>query len=225
MAMIAFTRNYHDHSNNLGYQFEFFCDKCNNGHRSAFKANKVGMAGEFMRAAGSLFGGVFSSAASASDHVKDALRGTAWDEAYNECVTEAKTHFHQCTRCGKWVCPEVCWNTDRGQCKECSPNLIEEATSAQAQAASEQVHEKARATDQTGGLDLTQHLSVPAPVAAAAPVDHSPTVCPHCNAKATGGKFCSECGKPMLVAKTECASCHAKLEPGAKFCPECGVKV
>ena len=66
MTMIAFTRNYHDHSNNLGYQFEFFCDKCNNGHRSAFKANKVGMAGEFMRAAGSLFGGVFSSAANAS---------------------------------------------------------------------------------------------------------------------------------------------------------------
>src|SRR5476651_2458640 len=172
MAMIAFTRNYHDHSNNTGYQFEFFCDKCGNGHRSAFKASKVGMAGEFMRAAGSIFGGVFGSAASASDHVKDALRGPAWDGAYNECVNEAKTHFKQCTHCGKWVCPEVCWNADRGQCKECSPDLIEEATSAQALAAKAQVQEKARESDQTGGLDVTKHISVTAAAA-----------CPHCGAK------------------------------------------
>lgn len=209
MSMIAFTKNYTDHSNNTGYQFEFHCDKCGNGYRSQFKASKIGMAGEFMRAAGSMFGGVFGSAASASDHIKDALRGSAWDEAFNECVIEAKTHFKQCAHCGTWVCPEVCWNATRGQCKNCAPDLIEEAASAQALAARDQVQEKARASDQTGGLDMT-HLQA--------------AVCAHCGAKSTGGKFCAECGKPYVL-KTECGKCNAKLEAGAKFCPECGTKV
>ena len=208
MTMIAFTRNHTDHSNNTGYQFEFFCDKCHNGHMSGFKANKLGVASEFMRAAGGLFGGLFGNAAEASDHVKDALRGQARDEAYNEAVTEAKTHFKLCARCGRWVCPEICWNSTRGQCKECSPDLTEEATSAQAQAAREQVQSKAREIDQTGGLDLTRVQTA---------------LCAHCGAKSTGGKFCAECGKPYSNNAT-CSKCSAKMEAGAKFCPECGAK-
>jgi len=208
MPLIAFTRNNSDHSNNTGFQFEFFCDKCGNGHMSAFKPNKVGMAGEFMRAAGSLFGGVFGSAATASDHVKDALRGGARDDAFNEAVNEAKQKFKLCTRCGHWVCPENCWNASRGQCKGCAPDLQEEATSAQAQVAKNQVMEKAALTDQTGGLDMSKEQT---------------SLCPHCGAKATAGKFCTECGKPYH-ASGECSKCKAKIQPGAKFCTECGEK-
>jgi predicted amidophosphoribosyltransferase len=40
--------------------------------------------------------------------MKDGLRGQAWDKAFQEAIEEIRPKFHQCTRCGIWVCPEVC---------------------------------------------------------------------------------------------------------------------
>lgn len=207
MATIAFTKNHSDHSNNTGFQFEFFCDKCGNGRMSAFKPNAVGLATGLLRAAGSLFGGVLNNAAAAGDHLKDALRGGARDEALAAAVSECKPHFRHCTRCGKWVCPEACWNEKRSLCEDCAPNLAEHAAAIQAQVAVEQTWEKARASDQTEGLDLKS-------VAVAA--------CPHCQAKVEGGKFCPACGKPLGGQKACCGECGKQMSASAKFCPECG---
>ena len=60
MAMIQFTRNYTDRSNDQGFQFEFHCDKCGNGHMSTFEGSTLGMAASFLKAAGSFFGGALS---------------------------------------------------------------------------------------------------------------------------------------------------------------------
>jgi hypothetical protein len=206
MALIQFTRNHTDHSNDQGFQFEFFCDKCGNGHMSRFIPNPMGVAAGLLRAAGSIFGGALGRAGWAGDQVKDVFRGKAWDEAFETAVNEAKQKFKQCTRCGKWVCPEVCWNEKRTLCEECAPDLQEEAASAQAQAAVEQVREKARSVDLVADVDM-----------AAAQV----AACPHCNARVEGGKFCPECGKP-LTAKATCAKCGTQFE--GKFCPECGTR-
>ncbi len=206
MPMIQFTRNYTDRSNNHGFQFEFFCDKCNNGHMSPFKANSVGVAASVLKAAGSLFGGALSRAAYAGDHVKDALRGKARDDAYAEAVEEAKSHFKNCTRCGKWVCPSACWNAARGLCETCAPDLAEEAAHIQSKVAVEQAWEKARKVDQVEALDMKAQRML---------------ACPHCNARVEGGKFCPECGKPM-AAKASCGKCGAEVGAKAKFCPECG---
>ncbi len=130
MTMIQFTRNYRDHSNDQGFQFEFFCDKCGNGHMSPFVMNKLGMAAGLLKAAGALFGGGMSHAGYAGDRVKDVFRGQARDKAFAEAVEEGRKYFKQCTRCGKWVCPEVCWNEKRTLCEECAPDLQEEAASA-----------------------------------------------------------------------------------------------
>ena len=138
--------------------------------------------------------------------MKDALRGSAWDDAFEDAIKEVKGKFHQCTRCGKWVCPEACWNEGRSLCEDCAPNLQEEAASIQAKVAVEQAWEKARGTNQVEKLDMkaTQVAS-----------------CPHCNARLTGGKFCPECGKPV-AAKAFCTGCGAELSSTAKFCGECG---
>ena len=205
MAMVQFTRNYTDHSNDQGFQFEFHCDKCGNGYRSLFVASKVGMAASFLRAASSLLGGL-SGAASAGEHMKDALRGRAWDDAFNAAVVEGKQHFKQCTRCGKWVCPDVCWNEKRSLCEDCAPDLAQEAAAAQAQAAVQQIHQKAAEEDLVADIDMK--------------VDQV-AACPHCNARVEGGKFCPECGKP-LAAKNTCPRCGAQYGGGAKFCPGCG---
>ncbi len=206
MAMIQFTRNYTDRSNDQGFQFEFYCDKCNNGHMSSFKASTLGMAASFLKAAGSFFGGAVSRAAYAGTHVKDAMRGKAWDDAYAESVEEAKGYFKKCTRCGKWVCPQSCWNDSRNMCETCAPNLHEEAAHIQSKVAVEQAWEKARKVDQVEKLDMKAQR-----VAS----------CPHCNASVEGGKFCPECGKP-LAAKSECGKCGAELAAKAKFCADCG---
>ena len=207
MATIQFTRNYVDRSNDTGYQFEFHCDKCGNGHMSTFQASKLGVASGLLRAAGSLFGGVLNQAANAGSQMKDALRGQAWDDAFREAVTECKQYFKQCTRCGKWVCPDVCWNEKRSLCEACAPDLQEEAASIQAHVAVDQVREKALQHDQTGGMDVST-----AKMAS----------CPHCNARVEGGKFCPECGKPLAAAKAFCSNCGKEMAANAKFCGDCG---
>jgi uncharacterized OB-fold protein len=209
MASIHFTKNFTDHSNDTGFQFEFHCDKCGNGYRSSFVTNKLGMAANLLKAAGSIFGGSLSSAGWGADHVKDAFRGKAWDDAFADAITEIKPKLKQCTRCGKWVCPEVCWNEKRNLCEECAPDLAEAAAAIQAQVAVEQAWDKARKTDQVEALDMkAQQVSG----------------CPHCGAHIdTGAKFCPECGKAIVTkASGSCAKCGTKFTSSSKFCPECG---
>jgi hypothetical protein len=204
MAMIQFTKNYSDRSNEQGFQFEFYCDKCGSGHMSRFIPNKIGIAAGVLRAAGSLFGGALGRAGYVGDQVKDIFRGKARDDAFSQAVGEGRQKFKQCSRCGKWVCPEVCWNEKRSLCEECGPDLQEEAAAAQAQAAVDQVREKARGASLVEDVDMAAHR-----VAA----------CPHCNARVEGGKFCPECGKP-LSARAACKKCGTQFD--GKFCPECG---
>jgi hypothetical protein len=207
VALIQFTKNHTDHSSNNGYQFEFFCDKCGNGYRSSFQPSGLGMASGLLHGLSSVFGGL-GGVASGADHVKDALRGKGWDEAFIKAVEEAKPKFRQCTRCGHWVCPEVCWNEKRSLCEACAPDLQEEAAAVQAQEAVNQLRQKAQKVDLVADVDMGELKQAQ---------------CPHCGARNEGGKFCAECGKPM-GAKSACAKCGHEYGATAKFCPECGTR-
>lgn len=208
MASIRFTDNYEDLSTDRGYQFKFFCEKCGNGYMSTFRASKIGMLGSAARAAGSLFGGVFSNVADSTYEVQRAVGGPAHDSALKEAVEEIAPTFKQCTRCGNWVCEPVCWNRKAGLCESCAPDLDEEMASAQAEAAREQIHEKAHTVDWTKSREVGKV---------------SGAVCPHCGAKTQGGKFCGECGG-TLASSRACKSCGHEAEGSPKFCPECGGK-
>ncbi|HEY0251668.1 MAG TPA: zinc ribbon domain-containing protein [Kofleriaceae bacterium] len=216
MTAIAFTRNYTDHSSDTGFQFEFHCDKCGNGYRSSFHANALGVGAKLAKGLGSLFGGgSLWAAGQAGEYMKDGLRGPAWDNAFKAAIEEIKPKFHQCTRCGIWTCPEVCWNAERGMCENCAPNLAEEAASAQAHIAADQAKDKMRAVDQVKDFDpLAQH-SIGAQ-------------CAGCHASlAPGAKFCASCGKPASAAqqagaKAFCTGCGTQLPPGGRFCASCG---
>lgn len=208
MALIAFTRNHEDLSTDLGYQFKFLCDKCGNGYMSTFIPSKLGTASTILRGAGQLFGGVVGRVGAGSYQVQRAVGGKEHDAAFQKSIEEAKGHFKQCARCGRWVCPEVCWNASRGLCLECAPDLEQERAAAQAEATKEQIWDKARTTDYVKDVDMTTKAVA---------------YCPQCGAKTQGAKFCPGCGAKLSVS-TDCPKCGAKIEAGAKFCPECGQK-
>ncbi|RTQ46898.1 zinc ribbon domain-containing protein [Hymenobacter gummosus] len=183
---------------------------------SRFQANSVGIAGELLRAAGSLFGGHFYDAGNAAYHVQRAVGGKAHDEALEKAVQEGKQHFKQCTRCGHWVCPDVCWNHQAGLCEDCAPDEHEELAAQQRQAAREQIHTKTREQDYTKDLDFLGRGSV--------------QQCSSCQTKlAPGQKFCPNCGTPNAAAQAQakdkfCGNCGATMKPEQKFCAECGSK-
>jgi len=209
MSLIQFVANYDDLSTDRGYQFKFYCDRCHNGHLSGFDPSITGTAGSLLRAAGNLFGGVLGQVGNSTYEIQRAVGGKAHDAALKRAVEEAKGHFKQCTRCGKWVCPNVCWNQARGLCEECAPDEQEQLAAAQAQATSEQIFQKARESNLVDHIDMNQKATA---------------VCKQCGAKTKGGKFCPECGSP-LVAAVKCSRCGVESEPSTLFCPECGNKL
>jgi len=221
--MIQFVANYEDLSTDRGYQFKFYCDKCGNGYMSRYEASAIGTAGSLLRSAGDLFGGWLGSAGNSAYDIQRSVGGKAHDEALGRAVAEGKQHFHQCSRCGKWVCPEVCWNSAAGQCEECAPDYQEEFASshahAKAEAAREQLHEKARATDYVSQVDMRAGATQRAAVKA------SSRKCVACDAEVGQAKFCPECGTPAAPPKSSCTACGHEPEGSPKFCPECGAKM
>ncbi len=207
MALIQFTRNHQDQSTDNGYQFEFYCDRCGNGYQTRFDASATGAITNALDAANNLLGGVFGSVSSAAHTVKSAGWQKAHDDAFVRAVQEAQPHFHKCKRCGHWV-DDDCWNNERTLCKDCAPDLQEEMSSIQVQAAMRDAQEKADTVDYVTADKFKQTI-----VAA----------CPHCGAKVGGGKFCPECGKPLSAEKL-CKNCGSKLQADAKFCPDCGTQ-
>jgi hypothetical protein len=206
MANIPFTSNHTDLSSQRGYQFEFFCRRCGNGYRSTFQASRLGVATSAANAAASLLGGIFGRAAQSAQALQSVVAGPQHDAALNDAVREISPLFKQCTRCGSWVCEPICWNKKAGLCETCAPDLDEEISAAQAQAAKQQAAEKARNVDYLAQRNVAQ-------VSAA--------ICPHCGAKTQGGKFCPECGQ-AISQKRACVHCGAEADGSPKFCPECG---
>ena len=218
MPLIRFVNNYEDLSTDRGFQFRFHCDKCGNGHMSRFQPSVIGTAGSLLRAAGSLFGGWAGSAGHSAYELQRAVGGKAHDDALAAAVEEGKQHFKQCSRCGKWVCPDVCWNHAAGQCEECAPDFGEELQAAHAQAkanaAREQLEERARATDFVSGIDMKAGAIKQHPQAGA--------FCSECGVPVSG-KFCGECGAPAAVrGRSTCQQCGYQPDTPGKFCPECG---
>jgi ribosomal protein L32 len=205
MALIQFTRNYTDQSTDSGFQFEFHCDRCGNGYQTQFQASATGNLAQALDAASNIFGGIFSSAANVAHGAHTVAWEKAHDEAFKAAIEEARPHFNKCKRCGHWVDGD-CWNTQRGLCKDCAPDLEEEYSAIQTEAAVQKAREQAQTVDYVSAEKFKQTV-----VAS----------CPHCGAQAQGGKFCPECGASLAPRRT-CAHCGAEADGTPKFCPECG---
>ncbi|HOX45084.1 MAG TPA: zinc ribbon domain-containing protein [Myxococcota bacterium] len=210
---IQFTRNYHDQCTDKGFQFEFCCDRCGTGHRTAFEAFGAAQVAGVLEAASSLFGGLFGQAADVGERVRSAKWQQARDAAFKRAVEKLRPEFVQCPRCSGWVCKQKCWNTKKGLCKQCAPDLAVEMAAAQSARTQEEIwaHSKVAEEDR----EMLKEESWREGVTAS---------CPSCGAAlAKKTKFCLECGAKIAEAK-HCGECGARLEPGKKFCGECGAK-
>lgn len=204
--MVPFTDNYQDRSSEYGYQFEFFCERCGNGHASSFQKSAAGMGGGLLRAASSFFAGTLGRGASTVEQMADMARGSGRDAALRKAVDEMRPHFHQCHRCGNWVCRDVCWNDASGLCASCSPKIEQELGALQATERVRQLQEKLTTVDLVESIDVTRDVVAR---------------CPSCLAETHGAKFCPECGV-SIAPKHICGACGTEARAGTKFCPECG---
>jgi uncharacterized OB-fold protein len=207
---IEFTSNYHDKSTKQGFQWEFFCQRCNNGYRSKFQASPTGLLTDALDAASSFFGGIMGNIADMGNRVHSATWEQAHDSAFLEAVEEVREFFVQCPNCNEWVCRKRCWNESRGLCLDCAPSANVAASQAQAEAMAQQARDEVSQRK----YDVSEFTKG----------DKRRGGCPNCGAAlAPNAKFCAECGTPIKATKF-CSNCGAELDRNAKFCPECGTK-
>lgn len=180
-----------------GFQFEFFCEKCSEVRRSAFKPYRTGqMTGWLSR-----FTFLVSDLGKASRAVSafaDAGSRSAKSEALAEAKQAAEDWYQRCERCNAWVGRE-CWDAARSACTDCLQRASTAATAAA-----------------LFGSPL--HTAAPA-------ADPSPTAsarCAHCQAPALGGRFCHECGFDMASTHKSCPGCGAMVARHMNFCMDCG---
>lgn len=213
MSKITFTRNYTDLSTNQGFQFEFYCDRCGSGHRTRFQPSTLGMVSGALDTAGSLFGGFLSKAADLGERARSATWEKAHDEAFLKAMEELKPDFTQCPRCSIWVCKGSCWNTKKGLCKNCAPDLGVEMAAAQSSRTVEEIWTQSQVAESDREMLKEENWR-----------DTVRATCPQCSATLQGKtKFCPECGT-KIDTKKHCTECGAELSPTAKFCGECGHK-
>jgi hypothetical protein len=213
--MVFFTNNYQDHSTREGYQFEFFCQRCGNGHASSFQHSVTGFGGRLLRMGGDLLGGEVGNKAAQlgwdAEWLRDGNRGSTRDKALAKAAEEMQDQFTQCHRCGQWVCKQVCWNDERGLCTQCAPRLDQEIAGMQAAAQVSQLNEKIQQVDWTEDVNYR---------------DEGVGRCPSCQQETGGGKFCQHCGTALAAAPSQskkfCTNCGTALGPTAIFCAECG---
>lgn len=226
MALIQFVRNYTDLSNERGYQFKFNCDKCGNGYMTQFQTSSIGVAESLLSAAGNLLNG-WSRAGSAAHEIERMVGGRLHDAALARAVEEVRPNFRQCTRCGHWVCQQVCWNAQANLCEGCAPNFTDELAANQARAKAEatrvQLEEKARSVDYVSGVDMSADAQLAA-TTAATNTQAAKHLCGQCGAEVGTSKFCPECGKPVAQSPANCPKCGEPAH-GGKFCGNCGTKL
>lgn len=210
---IRFVRNYSDLSTNKGFQFEFYCDRCGTGYRTRFKTSTTGMVSEVLDAAGSIFGSILGRTADVGSRIHSATWEKAHDKAFEDAAEEVQGDFIQCPRCQCWVCRERCWNTTKGLCKDCAPDLGVEMSAAQSSRSVEEVWAHAQMAEEDRKLGRENWKEV------------IKASCPRCGASLEkNSKFCPECGEKLVTAKF-CPKCGKKQSPKAKFCIDCGTKI
>lgn len=115
--------NYRDISTSMsdvsaGFQFEFFCEKCGESSRSAFKPYRKGQITGWLSRFAFMFYDL-NKASRATGAFAEAGGGSAKAEALAEAMAQAAPMYERCSGCRKWVGRE-CWNSSSNSCRDCA---------------------------------------------------------------------------------------------------------
>ncbi len=115
--------NYRDISTSMsdvsaGFQFEFFCEKCGESSRSAFKPYRKGQITGWLSRFAFMFYDL-NKASRATGAFAEAGGGSAKADALAEAMAAAAPMYERCEGCRKWVGRE-CWSSSSGSCRDCA---------------------------------------------------------------------------------------------------------
>jgi hypothetical protein len=218
----SFTRNHADNSTEAGFQFTFYCDVCNDGHKSEFVESTTYGKGKLLRGIGqgasvlgSFLGGRASSLGWSADRATDIIgekfeqRSPEWqkehEDAFAAAQNQALPYFYRCPSCNQYACRQ-CHNEDTGLCVRCSPRQEVAVAKAHADAMLRNITEAGEAATVWQGT-----------------IEAKTTMCPACGKPAGTGKFCNNCGHSMAL-KT-CPSCGTENSQEVRFCNNCGTNL
>jgi hypothetical protein len=229
-ALIPFTSNYADVSTYEGYQFEFHCQRCGNGYRSAFRHSVTGFGGRIAALGGGLLGGEIGAKVQEvgllAQWDRSSTRGSTNDKRLLEASEDVAGQFVQCRGCAEWVCRDVCWDERAGCCSRCARARGQGAPTGFGAAqpgigAPPAYVQRPACGGPTSAFGRPRagygppRVSLRHPGRPGAPAG---PCCPGCGATATG-RFCAQCGGPL--APLACGGCGAPSQ-GTPFCPQCG---
>ena len=113
MATQTFTRNQRDHSNDTGFQFEFFCESCGDTWKTPFKPYRAGQANGVFRRFGYLFN-EFAKISVISETIYrlgraggtsiEATSSKAKATALEEALALGAQRYERCSNCRTMVC-------------------------------------------------------------------------------------------------------------------------
>ncbi len=121
MTPDALMRDYEDLSTDAGFQFRFHCPRCDAAYVSRFQPC-VQEVGEVLLAP---VGELLAEVQHETSEEQIAEGAPEHESALRVAAPEASEHFHECPRCGEWVCDE-CWNSAILQCEKCAPSEADE---------------------------------------------------------------------------------------------------
>ena len=185
---VPFASNYTDVSTYDGYQFEFYCRRCGNGHRSAFRPAVTSFGGRLAELGGSLLGGEIGSRIQQvgmfAQYGRSSTRGVTNDQRLREAAEDVADQFHQCRGCTEWVCRQVCWNEPAGVCHQCA------ATRQSAASTAFPATSTGIGCPNCGAVGTGKFCGdCGTPLARSA-------FCGSCGAETHGARFCGQCGTP-----------------------------
>lgn len=188
MSLIKFVRNYTDQSTDSGFQFEFFCDRCGCGYQTPFTPASTNVLHDVLDAAGNIFGGLLSTAASIGENARSSKWEKEHDDAFRKAVADTRTIFKQCAQCSQFV-DDACWTERKKRCKGC----IENADPAEEVEEDKPKRRGSKAACPQCDASISKGAKFCPECGEAV---QSEKTCPECGVSASG-KFCQECGQAM----------------------------
>ncbi len=114
---IEFTDNYEDLSTDEGFQFLFYCERCDTDYLSEHQPCPSEPGEGILNGVGDLW----SDATENGNGAAECEMAEAERVALRSAIAEVRDHFHECSHCGEWIC-DVCWNHAVLLCEKCAPS-------------------------------------------------------------------------------------------------------